>query len=175
MSLLCAALLACQPGAPEEPRPQPAPRTKSEPPQKAATPVDDGKAEEKPVDKAAAQQTPWTVTYSDGSGNGFRFWLAEGEEAARFQYSPVTPEMSSSGIYSGGAPKSGAVSDGRPVEELLQRVEALAADEQSHVKDRMKGTGAFTIEDAKGKREFIVKMGATLREFNDWVAPFRGK
>src|SRR5262245_39969007 len=53
---------------------------------------------------AEAMKAPWKVTYHDGAGNGFQFWQdAEGGEV-RFDYSPVRPEQSSTGFYSGGEP-----------------------------------------------------------------------
>ena len=48
---------------------------------------------------------PWTIGYHDGSGNGFRFWRSQ--DSTQYEYLPVTAQMSSSGIYDGGAAKQG--------------------------------------------------------------------
>ena len=76
---------------------------------------------------AEAVEAPWSVAYRDGSGNGFRFWRESEGEDARFEYAPVTPETSSSGIYSGGEPNEGPIFRGqfpwRSLEQALLRSE----------------------------------------------------
>ena len=40
----------------------------------------------------------------------------------------------------------------------------------------MKGTGAIRLtESASGEREFVIKRSARLSEFDEFLAPFRGK
>lgn len=114
---------------------------------------------------------PWTVTYSDGSANGFRFEQAA-TGPATYQYAPVKPEESSTGIYSGGKPASGKL-DAKQVETLTRFVRDFEADQKNQVTDRAKGTGAFKLDEAGGSREFIVAMGA-LQAFNEFLAPLRG-
>lgn len=115
---------------------------------------------------------PWILTYSDGSANGFRFEQA-GTAPARYQYTPVKPEESSTGFYSGGKPASGNL-DAKQVEALTRFVRDFEADQKSHVAERAKGTGAFKLSEAGGSREFIVEMGAQLQAFNEFLAPLRG-
>jgi hypothetical protein len=122
----------------------------------------------------APESAPWSVTYHDGSANGFRFWQDAGGGGARFEYTPVRPENSSTGFYSGGEPKSGRLSD-RRARALWRWVRRLEADASLHTDSRMKGTGAFSLsEPAGGTREFIVKGSALLSEFDKFLAPFRG-
>ena len=121
-----------------------------------------------------APAAPWSVTYSDGSGNGFRFWRDAKTAAARFEYSPVRPEESSTGLYSGGEPKAGKLDD-RRAGELWEWVRKLEADRSLRAPERAKGTGAFRLKDPAGReREFLIEMGPRLREFDTFVAPFRG-
>ena len=82
--------------------------------------------EPRPVMKAAkATEAPWSVVYHDGSGNGFRFWKEADKgkevkgskgsksESARFKYSPIRPENSSTGMYDCGERKHGRLDDER--------------------------------------------------------------
>ena len=114
----------------------------------------------------------WTVTYADHSGNTYRFWkTAEG--AARFAYDPVTPAMSSSGTYSGGEPREGALEPAQ-AETLLERVRDLEAQTGIHAGSRMMGTGLFRLREGGGEtRRFVVGRGAALRSFHDFVVPYR--
>jgi hypothetical protein len=122
----------------------------------------------------APERAPWSVTYHDGSGNGFRFWEDAEGEGARFEYTPIRPENSSTGVYSGGERKSGRLGDGR-ARELWRWVRRLEADASLHTDSRMKGTGAFNLaESADGTREFIIKGSALLSKFDKFLAPFRG-
>jgi hypothetical protein len=116
--------------------------------------------------------TPWTVSYSDGSGNGFVFRGAAA--GATFDYLPVDPARSSSGTYSGGAPRSGDIEpDG--VEGLWSLVEKCGAASAEHTPDRSKGTGAFDIETSTGTRTFILTLGSPCRkEFEAFAKAYRG-
>lgn len=116
---------------------------------------------------------PWSLTYRDGSGNGFRFWQEAEEEAAHFTYTPVTPAMSSSGVYSGGEPQEGVL-DAAQIESLWQEALRLEADTTLHINARMMGSGVFSLTTPEGKRSFLVKGGAALRTFNELVGAFRG-
>lgn len=121
---------------------------------------------------SGAQQAPWSVTYHDGSNNGFRFWQESEDEATRFEYAPMTPEASSSGIYSGGEPKQGPLNN-EHVDELWRWVERLESDTSLHAASRMMRTGAFTVTTASGTRRFIVKHSPLLDAFNAFLAQLR--
>ncbi len=112
----------------------------------------------------------WSITYGDRSGNVFHF---HGPPENRFRYDPVRPEMSSSGLYSGGSPKEGALSPSE-AEGLRARVMALKAQPEVQVQKRMKGTGDFTVRDAHGEQRFTVKGGTALEAFDSAVAQYRG-
>ena len=113
-------------------------------------------------------EAPWSVTYHDGSGNRFYYsQLSKGEEA-HFAYTPVTPETSSSGTYSGGEAREGPVDEGH-VEELWQWLVKLASDTALHTASRMMGTGSFSVTTPSGTHRFIVKNSPPLREFNAFL------
>jgi hypothetical protein len=118
---------------------------------------------------------PWTVAFHDHSGNAFRFWQDTKDASARFEYSPVQPKWSSSGTYSGGSPKKGRLGRDRAA-ELAAWIRKLESDPALRGEDRNMGTGAFHVkEPVGGSRDFIIKDCPLLREFDRFVAPFRGK
>jgi len=108
----------------------------------------------------------WSIAYSDGSANAYQ--LASDGEAATFEYRPVTPERSSTGMYSGGEPRTGRL-DAVQVAELWRQVRDLEANAQLRATDRMKGTGAFWLTDAAGTRDFIILRGPALLAFDELV------
>ncbi len=117
-----------------------------------------------------APAAPWELDYGDGSGNGLRFWQEEGK-AARFSYSPMTPELSSSGTYSGGSPNRGELTAGQ-AQALWTEARRLESNTALHAASRMKGTGSFTITSPTGKGAFIVSR-SHLKPWETLVKPFR--
>ena len=108
----------------------------------------------------------WRIRYGDGSANDYCF---DGTgETATFVYDPVTPERSSTGFYSGGAPRSGDVESAR-VRELWRRVEAMATDTAKHIAEREKTSGLFWIDDGSSKRSFIIHRCDELDAFDTFV------
>ena len=134
---------------------------------------DRGKVQRPPAKKNDSPKAPWSVDYSDGSGNGFRFWQEAGGGAAQFSYDPVTPAESSSGTYSGGKPKKGTL-DTEQVQKLRRLLRRLEGDPSKHAASRMKGTGAFSFKSPDGKGEFVVS-SRELGPFEDLIKPFRGR
>lgn len=103
-----------------------------------------------------------SITYSDGSANGYVF-TADGD-GATFAYSPVRPEHSSTGMYSGGEPRSGRL-DAALAKTLFDQIRALEANTTLHVEDRAKGTGQFRVDE----RSFIIARGPELLAFDAFV------
>ncbi len=156
---LLAALVACGPQRADEQSPRAAMRADEQSPGAV-------------MEAMSTPAIPWSVVFHDGSGNGFTF-EARGEGGARFDYDPVKPEESSSGVYSGGEPLQGPLS-AQQVEELWRRVLALEAEVAGGEVQRMKGTGAFRIKASGGERGFVVDRGEGLSGFLTFVEPFRG-
>lgn len=106
---------------------------------------------------------PWKLHVADGSANAYHLECAGEGQQVSFKYVPVTPEQSSTGMYSGGSPReeSLAATDAR-LDALWKTLYALDSNEAVHVADRAKGTGAIAWENAKGKHDFIVKRGPEL-------------
>jgi hypothetical protein len=114
---------------------------------------------------------PWRLEYYDGAGNGYSFSRQEGQ-AALFEFSPLTPEMSSSGLYSGGRPSRGALTEVQ-VTGLWEWFEKLLLDASGHCRYRMKGTGCFLLKSSVDSAEFIFKASPMLRQFEESLGPFR--
>jgi hypothetical protein len=117
-------------------------------------------------------KAPWLVTYSDGSANGYRFWKDSEGQVAHFEYSPVQPRESSTGMYSGGEPANGVLNP-KQVEEVWQGIVRLEADTKLHAAERMKGTGAFALKVPGGDRKFTIKDGPSLVAWNQFLSAFR--
>ena len=99
-----------------------------------------------------------SISVADGSANVYRFTRgADGRIA--FASEPITPEQSSTGLYSGGPPRKEDLSaDDARLSELWTLLQKLAADEAKHTPDRNKGTAAVGWT-GSGSREFILQMG----------------
>lgn len=110
---------------------------------------------------------PWTVVYADGSANIYRF--DANAAGVRFTYDPVTPALSSTGMYSGGTPVDKMLAlDDPHIATLWQHARALEADKAHHVAGRGKGDGALTID---GRTMLVVR--AATRDVEAWLAMLR--
>ena len=91
-------------------------------------------------------------TYADGNNNKY---VIKNEGDLSLEYLPMTPSLSSSGIYSGGEPVKKAIN-----EIQYKRLTALfneAIDRtESHIKQRVMMSGAIDIIDGIGKRSCII-------------------
>ena len=110
-----------------------------------------------------------SIVYSDGSANAYHF--AIDGDVATFEYRPVTPERSSTGMYSGGEPRAGKL-DLAQVAELRRQIRDLESSSELHSADRGKGTGAFHLTDAAGTCDFIIARGPALLAFDELVRTF---
>lgn len=115
-----------------------------------------------------------SVSYHDGSGNHFQFWLDVPSGLELFSFSPVLPASSSSGTYSGGKPNSGVLAQAIVAELLrqLKLLEETAADFQPS--GRLMGSGTFScLRDGEIVR-YSVPRGEYLRKFDTFVLQFKG-
>lgn len=111
-----------------------------------------------------------SMTYADGAANVYHFVADSG--GVRFEYDPMTPERSSTGMYSGGPPRAGHLDDATAA-ALWRHVVALESATHLHGHDRSKGTGQFRIQEAGATRTFILERGAELAGFDAFVAALR--
>jgi len=113
--------------------------------------------------------TPWVFHYHDGSGNGFRFWQDSPQAEILFETSPIRPENSSSGAYSGGEAKKGRIA-AEDMNQLWNSALKLEKESSLHSESRQMGTGAFSLKKGNESQEFIIKAGDSLQEFNALLA-----
>ncbi len=91
------------------------------------------------------------AAYIDGSNNVY-------EIGERLEYIPMTPERSSTGMYSGGEPRSIAL-DAEQRNELLAVLDQIAADTENVISERPKGCGTII----RGESRVYCRQGSTLK------------
>lgn len=104
--------------------------------------------------------------YLDGSANRYRI------TPDSIVYDPVTPQESSSGLYSGGEPYHAAITTEAfaRLQALFEKAITVTADQTT---ERSKGTGVLVLSD---KRRFIFKMGSgTKSELEAAIRTAAGK
>lgn len=116
--------------------------------------------------------TQWTLIFADGSGNQYTVTSAEKTGEARLVYNPVTPEQSSSGVYSGGAPADVQILAGN-TSELWRRVDDLEQNTSRHAKGRSMGSGSFRTKTPAGESRFLISMSDELRAFTTLISSLR--
>ena len=80
------------------------------------------------------------INFGDGNGNQYII------KRDSIEYNPVKPKFSSSGIYNGGEPVKKTLI-AREFDKLISIFKNAMVDEENHVKNRVKGSGAITIRD----------------------------
>ncbi len=101
------------------------------------------------------------ASVSDGSGNRYEFSVVRNAEAyvqGRVVYSPVQPEESSSGIYSGGEAFDRELTSDRS-SDIWSTLLNLQGNSDIHVQARSMGTGRITISSPAGNERFLVQSG----------------
>ena len=93
------------------------------------------------------------ITYTDGSNNS---WEIFGES---IEYIPMTKEMSSSGMYSGGEPKTIKI-DNQILDKIIFLVKEAFSAVQNHSELRKKGTGLIQCEN----KSCILEMNSPEKE-----------
>jgi hypothetical protein len=119
-----------------------------------------------------ASDVQWILNFSDGSGNQYTVTSAGAEGPGRLVYNPVTPEESSSGVYSGGSPADVQISS-ENTSELWRRVLALEQNTARHAKGRSMGSGSFRTKTVDGNSRFLMSMGAELGDFTTFISSLR--
>jgi len=103
------------------------------------------------------------LQYSDGSGNTWKI------NSKNLSYHPVKPEMSSSGIYSGGDEASIHISETRFL-EIYAKFEAIFEKNDIQIKDRIMTSGLLSIQEkGKNDRVVIIKSGKDMDDLEDML------
>lgn len=108
----------------------------------------------------------WELEYSDGCGNRTTVWTEE-DGIVRWRYSPMMPETSSSGAYSGGEADAGFTCVG-PASRLCDAVGKLEAWEltEDQSSGRAMGTGLCNFRRGPAgsePRRFLLPMNAPYK------------
>jgi hypothetical protein len=91
--------------------------------------------------------------YSDGNANLYSL------KGTTLNYSPTKPEESSTGIYSGGEPKTVTLSE-LQADSIRTLIEAVSGNTSIQITDRVKGSGMIRLSDRKNKKQFILQPGS---------------
>lgn len=95
------------------------------------------------------------IIISDGSNNRYQLNKDEKTNSFLLQYQPISPEQSSSGIYSGGQPQSLNL-NAENAEKLQQQIIELGTKPELHSKSREMGSVQITIIRISGREMFIL-------------------
>ena len=108
------------------------------------------------------------LQYSDGNGNVWKI------DSASIHYIPVKPNMSSSGIYSGGEEKTSKIEE-REFLLILQEFEGIFNNKSIHIRQRIMTSGYLSIlERGKKEREVIFKSGKEKDKLEKLLKKFIG-
>ena len=95
---------------------------------------------------------PTHYTYADGSGN--RYILSP----TSLEYDPITPEESSTGMYSGGDPKTINIS-AEQFSAAQTVLESAINNTAIHIPDRIKSSGAISVSDRNEMKGYVIQPG----------------
>lgn len=88
--------------------------------------------------------------YADGSANVYKL------SPTTLEYIPVKKEESSTGMYSGGDPKTVTITKTQ-YQSLSKLLESALSNTSVHINDRMKTSGAILAIDGDKKKNCIIK------------------
>lgn len=91
--------------------------------------------------------------YADGNGNVYSV------TSSTLTYAPVKPENSSTGSYSGGAPKSITLTADQ-FEAISVVLTKAAGNTGSHISERVMMSGAVSVTDGNDKNRYIIAPGS---------------
>ena len=82
------------------------------------------------------------LNYGDGNGNQYIV------EQTSIEYNPIKPKFSSSGIYDGGDHVKKKITQ-QQYDKIASLFKKAIANEASHIKNRVKMSGAITMQEGK--------------------------
>jgi len=89
------------------------------------------------------------IDYGDGNGNQYII------EKDSIEYHPVKPKFSSSGIYDGGDHMKKNITQ-QQYNKIASIIKEAIANKASHIKNRVKLSGAITIQEGKVVKSCIL-------------------
>ena len=110
----------------------------------------------------------WSVSFVDGNGNRYRIKSEDDHSEGHLIYSPITADVSSTGMYSGGDPADITIRS-KDNTEVWESLRALRDDTSVHTDKRTMGSGTFRITDSNGTTSFLVRRGKALLDFTAFM------
>lgn len=104
---------------------------------------------------------PLIYMYSDGNNNTYKVTSEK-----KMFYEPMTPEMSSSGIYSGGNPMEISL-DTEDFNNITEHFNSLLKNKSIHINKRLMGSGMIKLVYSGNKTE-IVNLDGNAKEIEDF-------
>ena len=89
------------------------------------------------------------INYGDGNGNQYII------EQDSIEYNPVKPKLSSSGIYDGGDHVKKKITQ-HQYDKIASIFKEAITNKASHIKNRVKMSGAITIQDGNAVKSCIL-------------------
>jgi len=89
------------------------------------------------------------IDYGDGNGNQYFI------EQESIEYKPVKPKFSSSGIYDGGDYLKKKITQ-QQYDKIASIIKEAIANKVSHIKNRVKMSGAITMKEGKVVKSCIL-------------------
>ncbi len=133
--------------------------------------ADGWKLKERPA--SGLPPAPWEIRYADGSGNVSRIWRGAPGEPMNWAYDPVTPEQSSSGIYSGGEPARGTLEEGQAL-AFWAKAQTFLEHTELHAEARAMGTGSLRLYRVEeGEQSLILSRAGMLDAFEESLTELR--
>ena len=115
---------------------------------------------------------PWTVVFADGSGNSTTVERDAADGPVTLRYRPVTPAESSSGVYSGGQPRSKPM-EARRAAELWRAVRGAEQAKGQHTATRTMGSARVILTVDGKNRSFGLAPGEAMRRLQEVVDRMR--
>jgi hypothetical protein len=101
------------------------------------------------------------IDYVDGCGNVYILKLEKGKGIV--EYEPMTPEMSSSGFYSGGEPFEREI-DIKLFNQIAELAVQAIKNKSAHIINREMGSGMLKIEINNSKQKAILAPDSKIKE-----------
>lgn len=100
----------------------------------------------------SCMNNPVQYEYADSNGNRYHI------NSAELEYIPVTPAESSSGIYSGGEPKTVSISPGdyKTLHEIFQKA---INNQEIHILNRVMMSGSIRITESSETTRYLIQPG----------------
>lgn len=90
--------------------------------------------------------------YADGNGNLYTI------SSTTITYAPVKPEESSSGVYSGGEPKTRNITS-EQFEAFHILMNNAISNTSTHINERVKMSGVISVVVGKERKQYILQPG----------------